>query len=127
MPSLKFLKLLAEIRGHLSTHFPFGSSTIAEDIIFKVLNAYFSETELSVKVLFADLPYSLMGTRHHFNRLLKDDWIECIKSDKDARVRLVVPTIRLLKEITFLSENFLKIFDEYLIATNLEKVHGGTF
>ncbi len=50
-----------------------------------------------------------------------------VKSDKDARVRLVVPTIRLLKEITFLSENFLKIFDEYLIATNLEKVHGGTF
>jgi hypothetical protein len=126
MPSLKFIKLLAEIRGHLSTHFPFGSSTIAEDIIFKVLNTYFSGTELSVKILFAELPYSLMGTRHHFNRLLKDDWIECIKSDKDARVRLVIPTNRLLEQITFLSENFQKIFDEYLITTNLERAHGRT-
>lgn len=106
MPPAQFIKLLKKIKNSLTLNFPLGGSSISEDITFKVLDAYFSGAELSVKNLFADLPYSVMGTRNHFDRLIKGGWIECRKSPKDARVRLVVPTDDLLNEINILSHNF---------------------
>jgi DNA-binding MarR family transcriptional regulator len=47
-----------------------------------------------------------MGIRHHFDKLIRGGWIECRKSSKDARVKLVFPTDKLLKEIDMLSHNF---------------------
>lgn len=114
--TIKFLKLLQEMRGHISIFLPFGSSTLCEDITFKVLEAYYSGTELSVKNLFSDLPYSIMGTRHHFNKLLKNDWVESKKSDKDARVRLVYPTDKLLEQIDLLFEKSQTSFVEYMVV-----------
>jgi DNA-binding MarR family transcriptional regulator len=112
MSPTQFIRLLKEIKSHLTLNFPFGGSSISEEITLKVLDAYFSGAELSVKNLFVDLPYSVMGIRHNFDRLLKDNWIECKKSDKDARVRLVFPTDNLLEKINLLSENFEKTFQE---------------
>jgi len=114
--STHFFKLLKEIR---KLTLPFAESSIAEEITFKVLDHYFEERELPVKILFADLPYSLMGMRNHFNMLIKDNWIELKKSDKDARIRLVIPTQNLLKKIDLLTGNFKDIFSEDHINTTL--------
>lgn len=119
MPPFQFIRLLKEMRSHLTFSLPFGGSSISEDITFKVLDAYFEGAELSVKILFAELPYSVMGTRHHFDKLIKANWIECKKSDKDARVRLVLPTDNLLSAIDLLSDNFQKTFSEHAIKTNI--------
>jgi hypothetical protein len=108
------------MRSHLTFSLPFGGSSISEDITFKVLDAYFEGAELSVKILFAELPYSVMGTRHHFDKLIKANWIECRKSDKDARVRLVFPSNNLLKAIDLLSDNFQKTFSDHALKTNYE-------
>lgn len=119
MPPSQFINLLKKIKHSLTLNFPLGGSSIAEEITLNVLDSYFSETELSVKKLFSDLPYSVMGTRNHFDRLIKDGWIECIKSSKDARVRLIVPTDALLKEIDVLSRNFeMSLLNLQLMANN---------
>lgn len=119
MPPAQLIRLLKEMRTHLTFSLPFGGSSISEDITFKVLDAYFEGAELSVKILFAELPYSVMGTRHHFDKLIKANWIECRKSEKDARVRLVFPTNNLLKAIDLLSDNFQKTFSEHAIKNNI--------
>jgi hypothetical protein len=108
-----FLRLLKEIR---KLNLSFANSSISEDITFKVLDHYFNEKELPVKILFADLPYSLMGMRNHFDMLIKNNWIELKKSDKDARVRLVIPTQNLIEQIHLLTENFKKTFSENNIS-----------
>jgi hypothetical protein len=105
----QFFRLLKEMRR---LNLSFANSSISEDITFKVLDHYFNEKELPVKILFADLPYSLMGMRNHFDMLIKNNWIELKKSDKDARVRLVIPTKNLIKQIHLLTENFKKTFSE---------------
>lgn len=105
--------LLKDIRWQISTHLPIGHSYIPQDIIFKILDGYFENREMSVKILFAELPYSVMGTRHHFDRLLKTNWIESRKSEKDARVKIVLPSPKLLKRLNLLTNNLEQTFNEH--------------
>ncbi|MBU3542488.1 hypothetical protein ICE94_04300 [Polynucleobacter sp. MWH-Loch1C5] len=107
------VNLLRDIRWQISIHLPIGHSYIPQDIIFKVLDSYFENKEISVKILFAELPYSVMGTRHHFDRLIKSNWIELRKSDKDARVKIVLPSSKLLKRLHLLTTNLEKTFFEH--------------
>jgi hypothetical protein len=53
--------------------------------------------------------------------LIKDNWIECKKSDKDARVRLVCPSNNLLNRIDLLSETFQKNFGEHTFNKNIKE------
>jgi hypothetical protein len=116
------VNLLKDIRWQISTHLPIGHSYIPQDIIFKVLDGHFENREMSVKILFAELPYSVMGTRHHFDRLLKSDWIESRKSEKDARVKIVLPSTKLLKRLNLLTNNLEKTFCEHQSKYNLIQV-----
>ena len=68
---------------------------------------------MAVKALFAALPYSDMGIRYHLNRLIKSNWIELRKSDKDARVKIVLPSSKLLKRLHLLTTNLEKTFFEH--------------
>ena len=63
-----------------------------------------------------------MGTRHHFDRLLKSEWIETRKSEKDARVKIVLPSTKLLKRLNLLSNNLEQTFNEHQTKFNLDKV-----
>jgi len=116
------VNLLKDIRWQISIHLPIGHSYIPQDIIFKVLDGYFENRELSVKILFAELPYSVMGTRHHFDRLLKSEWIESRKSEKDARVKIVLPSTKLLKRLNLLTNNLEKTFFEHQTKFNWNQV-----
>ncbi len=115
------VNLLRDVRLHISTHLPIGHSYIPQDIIFKVLDSYFENREISVKILFAELPYSVMGIRHHFDRLIKNNWIELRKSEKDARVKTVIPSDKLLKRLNLLTSNLEKTFYEHSNGSINEK------
>lgn len=116
------VNLLRDIRWQISTHLPIGHSYIPQDIIFKVLDGHFENREMSVKILFAELPYSVMGTRHHFDRLLKSEWIESRKSEKDARVKIVLPSSKLLKRLNLLTNNLEKTFYEHQTKFNWNQI-----
>ncbi len=116
------VNLLRDIRWQISIHLPIGHSYIPQDIIFKVLDGHFENRELSVKILFAELPYSVMGTRHHFDRLLKSEWIESRKSEKDARVKIVLPSSKLLKRLNLLTNNLEKTFYEHQTKFNWKQI-----
>jgi hypothetical protein len=118
----RLVNLLKDIRWQISIHLPIGHSYIPQDIIFKVLDGYFENRELSVKILFAELPYSIMGTRHHFDRLLKSEWIESRKSEKDARVKIILPSTKLLKRLNLLTNNLEKTFFEHQTKFNWNQV-----
>lgn len=105
---------LAYIRIQTSSQLPIGHSYIPYDILMTVIHSSINNNELTVKALFASLPYSSMGLRYHFRRLLDRGWIE-LESDKvDARVKQVKPTIKLNNKIDqivevlhpFLSSNY---------------------
>lgn len=116
------VSLLKDIRWQISTHLPIGHSYIPQDIIFKVLDGYFDRRDLSVKILFAELPYSVMGTRLHFNKLIATNWIESLKSEKDARVKIVLPSTKLLKRLNLLTNNLEQTFYEHQNKSNLIQI-----
>jgi ankyrin repeat protein len=58
---------------------------------------------------------------YNADKLIKDNWIECKKSDKDARVRLVCPSNNLLNRIDLLSETFQKNFGEHTFNKNIKE------
>lgn len=59
--------------------------------------------ELTVKALFASLPYSDMGIRYHFDKLVKTGWIELHNGDKDNRIKRVKPSEKLSKRFFLLT------------------------
>lgn len=89
------VNLLGNIRLQTSSHLPIGHSFIPYDILIAVIKSYITNEGLTVKALFASLPYSDMGLRHHFRRLIETGWIELHATDIDARVKQVKPTEKL--------------------------------
>ncbi len=86
---------------------PIGNSFIPYDILLMVLKASLSGEDLTVKALFASLPYSLMGTRSHFNKLIKENWIELHNGDADSRIKRVKPSEKLIKKVIELTNNLI--------------------
>ncbi len=88
---------------------PISSSKLAQDILLCVLDSHLNEKSLSVKELFASLPYSTMGIRNHFDRLVKDGWIELHNGSKDKRIKHVMPSKQLIEQFDklcqYLTEN----------------------
>ena len=87
---------LSKIRHITASHFPIGHSFIPYDILLTVLDFHINEKKLTVKNLFVVLPFSDMGLRYHFNRLLNSGWVELVKSETDSRIKEVVPSEKLL-------------------------------
>lgn len=65
--------------------------------------------ELTVKALLATLPYSDMGLRYHFRKLVYSGWIELHAVNGDARVKQVKPTEKLSKHWELLSNSLTPI------------------
>lgn len=96
--------ILALIRKQCATHLPIGHSFIPYDILVVVIDSFTSNKELTVKALFATLPYSDMGLRHHFRRLIDNGWIELHSVNGDARVKQIKPTEKLSKQFLSLAQ-----------------------
>lgn len=94
---------LAEIKLIISASLPIDHSFIPFDILLAVVRGDKLGNDLTVKALFASLPYSDMGIRYHFRKLIKDGWIELHNGDKDTRVKRVSATEKLTKQFQILS------------------------
>ena len=100
---------LALIRKQSAVHLPIGHSFIPYDILVTVVDSFTSDKELTVKALFATLPYSDMGLRYHFRKLVDGGWIELHAVNGDARVKQVKPTEKLSKHFELLSNSLTPI------------------
>jgi hypothetical protein len=88
---------------------PIGQSFIAYDILLLVIHSHISKQNLTLKNLFASIPYSVMGARHHLRRLVGDGWIELVVDNKDNRVKICRPTEKLCIRIDLLFEELKDI------------------
>lgn len=86
---------LSLIRKQSAAHLPIGHSFIPYDILITVVESHTNNEELTVKALFASLPYSDMGLRYHFRKLLNDGWIELQPMNGDKRAKQIMPTEKL--------------------------------
>ena len=102
---------LALIRKQSAAHLPIGHSFIPYDILVTVVDSFTSEKELTVKALFATLPYSDMGLRYHFRKLVDTGWIELHAVNGDARVKQVKPTDKLSKHFELLSNSLTPLLN----------------
>jgi DNA-binding MarR family transcriptional regulator len=82
---------------------PIGHSFIPFDILLTVVKNVEADNDLTVKALFASLPYSDMGIRYHFDKLVKTGWIELHNGESDSRIKRVKPTEKLSKRFLMLS------------------------
>ena len=101
---------LALIRKETATHLPIGHSFIPYDILITVVINFTNDKELTVKALFATLPYSDSGLRYHFQKLVDTGWIELHAVNGDARVKQVKPTEKLSNQFGQLSANLSPFF-----------------
>ena len=102
---------LALIRKQTAAHLPIGHSFIPYDILVTVVDSFTSDKELTVKALFATLPYSDMGLRYHFRKLVDTGWIELHAVNGDARVKQVKPTDKLSKHFELLSNSLTPLLN----------------
>ena len=102
---------LALIRKQSAAHLPIGHSFIPYDILVTVLDSFTSDKGLTVKALFATLPYSDMGLRYHFRKLVDSGWIELHAVNGDARVKQVKPTDKLSKHFELLSNSLTPLLN----------------
>lgn len=107
--SLHLACVLTKLRHLSSELFPIGHSFIPFDILIATLSGNNGE-DLTVKALFASLPYSDMGIRYHFNRLIDDGWISLHNGDSDSRVKRVSPTEKLIHNFELLYSRIQPIF-----------------
>lgn len=85
-------RLLKKTREVTASNLPIGHSFIPYDILIHLFHCQSIDEVMTVKGLFASLPYSDMGTRSHFNGLVASGWIELVTSDKDTRMKFCRPT-----------------------------------
>lgn len=106
----KNLNFVRRLREQLSIHLPISHSLIPLDILLTSFCGDQNGEDLTVKALFASLPYSDMGIRHHFKKLLDEGWIELHNGDKDSRLKRVRATNKLKENLFNLDLEIKSIF-----------------
>lgn len=99
--------MLQKIRAETSLLLPIGHSYIPFDILLAVYCGDEYGNDLTVKALFATLPYSDMGIRYHFKKLITSGWLELHNGDKDTRIKRVKASSKLVKRMELLDERLL--------------------
>ncbi len=100
------LETLSRTREVAREHLPIDHSFIPFDILLHVFSAHTRNERLSVKGLFAKLPFSDMGIRYHFDKLVSSGWITLAPDETDGRVKLCAPSNRLIDSIQALALDF---------------------
>lgn len=90
------IDLLLDVRKIISEELPVDESIITYDLILLVLAGHFNDKHVQMKSVVCMLPHSKTGVRYSCKRLVEDGWIEKAANGSDARVRLLVPTDKLL-------------------------------
>lgn len=86
--------LLMRVREITSEHLPISHSIIPYQIILVVMYHHIMNKDLTVKQLFNSGPFSEMGNRYHYKRLVTDEWIILVNHPKDYRQKLIQPALK---------------------------------
>lgn len=86
---------LTSLLEQTTQQLPIGHSLIPLNLLMMVVGARGDGVDLTVKGLFASLPYSVAGMRYHFKRLIEEGFITLVNSTTDARVKHVIATPKL--------------------------------
>ena len=105
------IQFLLVIRKISASNLPIGHSSIPYDLLLNVLDSYYMDEPLSVKGLFSRISFSEMGTRSHFNRLIKNDWIKLEVDGEDSRVRVCIPSEKLLDQFTVIYKGIKSCYE----------------
>lgn len=97
-------------------HFRLGRSSLAFDLMATVAHYTAVGSPLSLKQLFLLVEYSEAGARKQLVRLRKEGWIEIVRTESDARVRVVVALPKLLR--------ILKLYRDVLETPLVSKING---
>ena len=112
------INLLIQVREITSSHLPIGHSFIPYEMMLIVVSHYISQEELTVKRLFNSGEFSEMGNRYHFRRLIEKDFIVLKNHPNDSRLKLILPSQKLLDCFDQVSkqlfDTFLTISKQYL-------------
>ncbi len=111
-----FAITLFHLRQRISKRLPIGNSLLPLDILVVVMMGFSDSEALTVKRLFATVPYSNTGLRYHLERLLNDGWLEFDTGITDKRIKIVRPSPKLIDTFELLSGELhpisLKICDD---------------
>jgi len=107
--SLATAELLKKTRTVTAANLPIGHSFIPYDILLYLFHCQSIEEATTVKSLFASLPYSDMGTRYHFNRLVANGWIELVANEKYARIKVCRPTDKFISRFELISKELARV------------------
>jgi len=97
-------KLLMRVREITSEHLPISHSIIPYQILLVVMYHHIMKEDLTVKQLFNSGPFSEMGNRYHYRKLVTDDWIILVNHPTDYRQKLIQPAIKSIKAFHTISE-----------------------
>lgn len=101
--ALDMLEKVQAVRNWGKENLPLYESVIANDLIIFLAIEFVKGKPLTVKRLFASLPYSYTAVRQHYKKLFKDGWVEHVSDDRDRRIKYIKP-----------SERFINVIDAYV-------------
>jgi len=101
--ALEMLEKVQAVRKWGKENLPLYESVIANDLIIFLAIEFVSGKPLTVKRLFASLPYSYTAVRQHYKKLFKDGWVIHVADENDKRIKYIKP-----------SQKFVEIIDSYV-------------
>ena len=85
------------LRSWCKDHLPIKNSFIAYDLILILAINNYAKNNISVKELFASVPYSYTAVRGHYLRFVNEGWVEHYLDQSDKRIKYIRPTPKLVK------------------------------
>jgi DNA-binding MarR family transcriptional regulator len=89
---LEIATLLKTANQLSSKHLPLGGSLVAYELLLNLYIHHARGEQVTIKALFAGIPYSDMGIRYHLRKLIDEGWLELKTAPHDKRTRICVPT-----------------------------------
>ena len=104
------IEAIFRLRAWCRQHLPIENSLIAYDLLLLLSIHNYSNGHITVKQLFASLPYSYTAVRVHYQRYVDDGWIEHYPDHLDKRIKYVRPTQKFIETINLFTEAANEIF-----------------
>ena len=104
------IEAIFRLRAWCRQHLPIENSLIAYDLLLLLSIHNYSNGHITVKNLFASLPYSYTAVRVHYQRYVNEGWIEHYPDSKDKRIKYVRPTPKFIEMINLYTEAASEIF-----------------
>jgi DNA-binding MarR family transcriptional regulator len=111
------IESIFRLRQWCRQNLPIENSMIAYDLLLLLSIHNYSSGNITVKQLFASVPYSYTAVRVHYQRFLDDGWIEHYPDPLDKRIKYVRPTQKFIETISL----YVEAANEILINERIDK------